>query len=322
MRIIADWTANMLDFRAVTFVGGNIVIDADGGDDTIYGTDGAEKIYAGYGKDVVNAGGGDDAIVAGGGNDTVDGGEGSDTYLVSGNKAGGWSSFQDYDTYKDSGLAGTDTIKAVGIGNVDIGLAKFDASNGIDAIDGTGATGNVRLLGGWASDSFDFSKVTFAGNNITIDTDGGNDTVVGSAGNDKIYARSGNDTVNGGAGSDLIAGGEGKDTLAGGLDADHFRFDTALSKANNVDTITDFEAGVDHLDLAAAIFGKLGAPGTLAADKFVVGAKAVDANDHIIYNATTGVLSYDADGNGAGAQVAFAQLSAGLALTHNDFLIV
>jgi Ca2+-binding RTX toxin-like protein len=37
---------------------------------------------------------------------------------------------------------------------------------------------------------------------------------------------------------------------------------------------------------------------------------------------TTGALFYDADGAGGNAQVQFATLSPGLALTHLDFLVV
>jgi Ca2+-binding RTX toxin-like protein len=48
---------------------------------------------------------------------------------------------------------------------------------------------------------------------------------------------------------------------------------------------------------------------------------AADSNDHVIYNKTTGALYYDADGSGATPAVQFAKLSAGLALTHADFLV-
>lgn len=47
-----------------------------------------------------------------------------------------------------------------------------------------------------------------------------------------------------------------------------------------------------------------------------------DADDHIIYNDVTGALSFDVDGTGAAAAVQFATLSAGLALTNSDFLVV
>jgi Ca2+-binding RTX toxin-like protein len=61
---------------------------------------------------------------------------------------------------------------------------------------------------------------------------------------------------------------------------------------------------------------------TLAAGEFVIGAAAIDADDHIIYNNATAALLYDPDGNGGIAAVQFAILSTGLALTNNDFFVV
>ena len=54
----------------------------------------------------------------------------------------------------------------------------------------------------------------------------------------------------------------------------------------------------------------------------VAGTAAVDADDWLIYNSSTGALAYDADGAGAGAAVQFAMLSGGLVLQDNDFLIL
>ncbi|MGO4841604.1 calcium-binding protein, partial [Rhizobiaceae sp. 2RAB30] len=77
----------------------------------------------------------------------------------------------------------------------------------------------------------------------------------------------------------------------------------------------------DTIHLDNAVFTKLGA-GALNAANFRLGAAAVDANDHVIYNRSTGVLSYDADGNGAGAAVQIALLSNKAALSSADFLVV
>ena len=78
----------------------------------------------------------------------------------------------------------------------------------------------------------------------------------------------------------------------------------------------------DTILLDNAVFTSLTSPGTLAADNFAVGA-AADANDFIIYNDTTGALSYDSDGNGTDAtQVQFATLAPGLAMTHDVFSVV
>jgi Ca2+-binding RTX toxin-like protein len=62
--------------------------------------------------------------------------------------------------------------------------------------------------------------------------------------------------------------------------------------------------------------------GDLAAERFVVGPAALEANDNIIYDNVTGDLLFDVDGNGAAAAVRFANVGAGLALTSNDFLVV
>ena len=57
-------------------------------------------------------------------------------------------------------------------------------------------------------------------------------------------------------------------------------------------------------------------------DAFHVGAAAVDVSDRVIYDATTGALSYDADGVGGAAAVQFATLGTNLNLTSTDFFLV
>jgi serralysin len=61
--------------------------------------------------------------------------------------------------------------------------------------------------------------------------------------------------------------------------------------------------------------------GTLAANQFVIGAAAQDADDRIVYDDTSGALFFDVDGAGGAAALQFAQVSAGLALTNADFLV-
>jgi Ca2+-binding RTX toxin-like protein len=64
--------------------------------------------------------------------------------------------------------------------------------------------------------------------------------------------------------------------------------------------------------------------GTLAASAFVANSSGVatTAAQHIIYNTTTGALSYDADGNGSGAAIQFASLTGHPTLTNADFIVV
>ena len=61
--------------------------------------------------------------------------------------------------------------------------------------------------------------------------------------------------------------------------------------------------------------------GYISAGELVIGSAALDANDRIIYDSNTGVLSYDADGAGGSAAIQFAELPIGLALTYEDFLV-
>ncbi len=49
---------------------------------------------------------------------------------------------------------------------------------------------------------------------------------------------------------------------------------------------------------------------------------AADTNDYLLYNATSDVLFYDADGSGQGVAVQFGSLTTKPAVTANDFLIV
>ena len=48
----------------------------------------------------------------------------------------------------------------------------------------------------------------------------------------------------------------------------------------------------------------------------------MDYSGWTIYNNATGALLYDANGNGAGAAVQIATLSAGLAVTNADFVVI
>ena len=132
----------------------------------------------------------------------------------------------------------------------------------------------------------------------------------GIAGRDLIDGRGGDDRLDGKGGSDQLTGGPGKDI---------FVFDTALNAASNVDTITDFAS--DTIELNQYVFAGVGTAGKLAASQFHAGTAATTGNQHIIYDPTTGKLSYDADGNGPTPQVQFALLSNHAHLTNADFMV-
>ena len=148
----------------------------------------------------------------------------------------------------------------------------------------------------------------------------------GSLYSDMLSGSSIANNFNGLAGDDQINGFLGNDVLTGGLGKDTFVFNTALNAISNKDTITDFNVFDDTIQLENAIFTKLTALGTLATSYFCANATgiAADSNDFICYNTATGVLSYDADGSGSGASVAFAVLGNSVhpALTAADFVVV
>jgi len=224
VRLVGDWDANQLNFSTTAFVGSNLKIDGGYGDDTITGNSA------------------DNTIIGGGGNDSLNGGNGSDKYIVTGNELGGWSSFQDYDTYKDTGTVGTDRIVASGKSAVDVGLLNFSTANGIEIIDGAGVTGTVRLLGNWDNNQLNFSGIQLLGSNIKIDGGSGNDTLTGSNTSDVILGGGGNDQLTGNLGVDRLTGGQGKDFFI-------FRTVAEVGLGTAKDVITDFTKNQDLINL-------------------------------------------------------------------------
>ncbi len=140
----------------------------------------------------------------------------------------------------------------------------------------------------------------------------GDDTLTGSWFNDNLSGGYGDDTINGGFGNDTIKGGLGNDDLYGGKawGKDSFVFDTQLG-VDNVDTIYDFSScnSKDSIVLDSDIFTNLD-KGALQADNFALKTSDFiqDDNDYIIFDPTSGELQYDADANGVGEAVTFANV--------------
>ena len=151
--------------------------------------------------------------------------------------------------------------------------------------------------------------------------------ISGTDGADKLNGTTASDEIVGNGGDDLIYGKEGSDKLTGGAGKDKFVFDTKLD--GSIDQIIDFNPLQDAFYLDNAIFTKLGS-GSLSSPRKIwstnledgSGATANDANDFLIYDSTTGNLSYDADGSGAGAPIVFAHLQPGLDLVPANFYVI
>ena len=87
-------------------------------------------------------------------------------------------------------------------------------------------------------------RIGAAGQTLAADHSGG--PLQGTAGADVLYGSGGADTIAGGSGDDIISDGGGADYLSGGAGADVF----VLARDGEHDTITDFQIGVDRLDLS------------------------------------------------------------------------
>jgi Ca2+-binding RTX toxin-like protein len=137
---------------------------------------------------------------------------------------------------------------------------------------------------------------------------------------DLLRGGAGNNTLLGTINKDFIYGGAGSDTMTGGLGADTFKY---LSSTEGGDTITDFLAGVDKLQVTGTGFGNLAA-GALNGANFVSGAAptATAAAPQFLYNSTSGVLSFDADGTGGGVAVNLVTLVGHPALVSTDIVVV
>ncbi|WP_333913560.1 VCBS domain-containing protein [Vibrio coralliirubri] len=87
------------------------------------------------------------------------------------------------------------------------------------------------------------------GGNDRIYGEEGQDIIFGGTGNDVLHGGTGNDAVRGGSGNDTIIGGHGNDILVGDDGADLFQW-VDQPFQDDVDTITDFDLGEDHLDIS------------------------------------------------------------------------
>ncbi|WP_218033291.1 M10 family metallopeptidase C-terminal domain-containing protein, partial [Novosphingobium sediminis] len=129
-----------------------------------------------------------------------------------------------------------------------------------------------------------------------------------------------NNVLTGNSANNILDGGAGNDTLTGGAGSDTFLFSFPAS-ASNADTITDFAAGIDHIALASGAFHALPV-GALSLAMFHLGTAAATANDHLIYDSSSGHLWYDADGTGSAAQNLIATLTPGTHLAATDVFVI
>jgi len=200
------------------------------------------------------------------------------------------------------GTALNDTL----IGDDGDNLLRGEAGN--DFLDGGAGIDSVSFLGSQAGVIADLNQGTATSVNQTeVDTLVNIELLTGSNFDDQLIGDAGNNTLGGLLGDDLLTGGAG---------ADKFNFS---SPNQGIDTITDFNSTEgDQIRVFISGFDNELTVGLLDAEVFTIGSAATKASDRFIYDDTTGALFFDPDGTGALAQVQFAQLSGGVALTNSD----
>ncbi len=239
------------------------------------------------GNDTLVGGDGPDSLDGGTGADSLLGGTGNDTYLV--DDAG--------DAVSESPAGGFDTVRASVDWTLGAELESLVLLAG--AVDGTGNALNNRIDGNTAAN-----------------------LISGGAGFDTLFGGALGDTLQGGNGNDRLEGGLGRDSMEGGAQNDVFVW---ANPGDGRDTIAGFATGQDDLEISAAGFGGgLVAGVALTAAQFQTNATglATTAAARFVFNTATGVLNFDADGNGAGAFMTVATFTGGAVVAAGDILVV
>ena len=286
-------------------------------------------------SNILNSGGGADTLIGGGGDDTyrvfgqgetvIEGAQGgNDTVYTSGN------------FYLAAGSA-VETISAADQGFVsNLYLLGNELSQrligdyGNNTLNGGGGAAGDTLVGLYGDDIYR----VYGQNDVIVEQPGQGNDIVYTSGNYRLAAGvsvetlsthfhvstlamnlTGNELANlviGNYGVNILDGGGGSDTLIGLQGADVFRF-TTTPVAGTVVQIADYGDGADSILLDSQAFGAL-TDGVLPAAAFAYGPAATTAQHRIVYDPSTGALSYDTDGNGADAAIQFAQLPTDIAL--------
>ena len=167
----------------------------------------------------------DNFITGNGGDNILRGGEGDDTL---------W------------GEAGDDLMIGDQGQDILIGGLGGDTMRGGDDDDlMIGGIGNDDIRGGAGEDVL----MGNGGDDLIVGREG-DDQIDGGIGADFLRGDQGSDSISGGIGDDVIDGGRDQDILTGGLGADVFVFDSfADSRTSSADQITDFEVGIDLIQL-------------------------------------------------------------------------
>jgi len=236
-------------------------ISTGGGNDILVGEGGSDNLFGA---------GGNDILIGGLGNDVLSGGTGNDLFVVEDATFAGGDFLTDFDASEDTlqlaGFAGISTpgdltfTMFAGDLAIDLG-GRFVVFQTLGMSDQAAVEGAIDIVPTATDFSFNTTPPTImlpggttnlrtsdTGVNLIDGGDGSNfitaadgaDVINGNAGDDEIRGFDGDDVINGGAGSDILSGGNGANT---------FIFNEADETVASVDRITDYQAGVDEIEV-------------------------------------------------------------------------
>jgi Ca2+-binding RTX toxin-like protein len=245
----------------------NNVIEGKSGNDIIYGGSGDDRILGGDGNDIISGGKGNDYIDGGSGDDVIYASTGLNSIELEGQTLIGGDGFDtlSFDNINNGvlldfvfGIGTFDEVDALGnlgedgIGEVIYFVLEGETYHSFEKIIGSKVNDFIVNLSPW-----DHFMEIFGGQ--------GNDNLVGSYGDEILSGGLGNDIISGGYGVDRLSGGEGFDKFIILDDTPDQEFkkqwvlnnpdDEAIINADNIfkseDVITDFEMGIDTIDLTS-----------------------------------------------------------------------
>jgi len=224
-----------------------------------------------------------DTLIGGGGLDTLAGGLGDDLYLITTSVDHSAAEIADAGGNDELRFASTTAGQTLTVFSGDVGLDSVTIGTGTAAAAVITATTALHV------------NANAAANGLRIKGNNGANTLIGSGFDD------------------TLSGGAGNDTLIGGAGADTYRFDSTLNSTTNKDLLIDFSPSQnDRIELENAVFTGFATTGPLSATDFAVSAAATPSAC-ILYNNSTGTLTYDSNGTLAGGTTVFAVLPSGLA---------
>ena len=235
---------NALNFNGAPEKSGSLILLGGDGADTLIGGGGIDAFGGSLGADVINGGGNVDVLsyensAAG---VTID-------LTKAGAQGGGGDGAGDVISNIENliGSKFDDDLTGDAVANVIVGGA------GSDTIDGGGGNDTVSYLSSDFGVTVDLTQILQGGVGHAAGDELTNiENVIGSDLGDDITGNAGNNVLEGRGGHDTLVGGDGNDTMSGGSGADTYAWFDAIS---GKDTITDFDSGVDVLDISDLLDG-------------------------------------------------------------------